>query len=626
MRIWSKQAYAKINQQNEKFLRGYISEEKETSSNYRVGIVGGGPKGAYAIERLASIWRSRLPGEKLEIICFNTDKHFSCGPNYLPNQPDFLLVNYSLGNIDFWTEEPEQLIEDRKSLLDFINHDQESDNMAASGEDFCSRALTGIYLQHCLCQLITSLPDSIRVQLVPNPVTAINHCGDELILSTENGKYHSFSEVICCTGHSYSFQDELSVKLKKNVAKSENLTYVEHIYPISNMRNTGFTGKDLLIKGMGLTFVDAVLGMTEGMGGRFESNDHTMTYIPSGLEPARIYSFSRSGLPMLARKAGKAKCLPLKYFTSDFVEEQLASGGKLVLERDIYPTIEKEYHYQYVKNLAYRYGLLDENDSSLNLDELEELARAFIPDYKPFDLQKFLFPLLIKNSHHDAVIEFIEQSISPAKFPIDIQVVQDMSAVWRAIYPFFSKLYNYGGLSGKSQKLVDQIYFGGFQRVSYGPPILNMRKIHALAEAGIVCFDIGSSPSLRTNLETQKFEIYSTGLLNSIKSDILINARIAKIGDMDSHSPIYNQLHNNYNLSLYQNESYKPGCLELDKDGVLINLKGVTLNGTPTEGWTLDNESLSRTNNNFITPWANKLVTNYVNQISKINAYCPSMD
>jgi len=373
--------------------------------------------------------------------------------------------------------------------------------------------------------------------------------------------------------------------------------------------------------------VDAILGLTEGMGGKFVSNENSLTYIPSGLEPARIYPFSRTGLPMLARQAGGAENLRLKYFTDNFVESLLLSGKKPAFEADLYPTIEKEYRYQFVKNLLNRYdGSIDLEDASISLEEVEYLAQSALPDFTAFDLQKFLMPTLGTHSHHNAVLDYITQSIAPAHFPPEVQSIQDMSAVWRAIYPNFRKLYNFGGLSGKSQELVDLRYFGYFQRVSYGPPIWNMRKIHALAVAGIVRFDIGPSPTLSINSDRQLFEIESEGMLMKIESEILVNARIAKIGKISSHQSIYKQLHTKYGIQQYQNDNYKPGCFELDEEGALIGLKGVTLNGTPTEGWTLDNESLSRTNNNFITPWAKKLVKNYVNRISQINPYCPSVD
>jgi len=621
MKIWSKQAFDSINRLNKAFLQAYIFEEIKPESNFRVGIIGGGPKGVYAIERLASIWQSHHHDEPLEIICFNKDEHFASGPNYRTDQPDYLLINYSLGNVNFWTDESEQLVEHRMSLLEFIDSYQETDRNVARQEDFCSRALTGIYLQHCLCQVLASLPDSINVQLVPQPIDYLDFESDKMIVSSEALKAYCFSEVILCTGHSYSFEDEMSQQLRKG---NSNGSYIEHIYPITRLGETDYSGKDVLVQGMGLTFVDAVLGLTEGLGGSFDSTEDSMRYIPSGSEPSTIYPFSRSGLPMLAREAGGPEGVLLKYFTKRFVEKLLAYRRKLDFTTEIYPTIELEYRYQYVDNLLNRYGLFHSN--GLGLEELEYLAKTKIPDFRPFDLDKFLLPTNTLTFDHNAILEYIKQSIAPDQFSPEIQSTQEMSSVWRGLYPSFRKLYNFGGLTGESQKVVDRIYFGRFQRVSYGPPIWNMRKIYALAEAGIIRFDIGKAPVLLIRDDTQKFSVKSDASPEPIEGEILINARIAKMENQNSQPPIYKHVQRKNGVSLYQNGDYRPGCLNLDRKGALQNRNGVTLNGTPTEGWTLDNESLSRSNNNFITPWAKKIANNYVNKTSKTNPYCPSLD
>lgn len=328
---------------------------------------------------------------------------------------------------------------------------------------------------------------------------------------------------------------------------------------------------------------------------------------------------------MLARKAGGSENLTLKYFTDRFVEKLLALGDKLDFDADIYPTIDREYRYQYVKNLLNRYDCIFQS-GDLSLDEFENFARTEIPDFTPFDLETYLFPTKKFKFDHNAILEYIKQSIAPDHFPLEIQSTQEMSAVWRTLYPSFRKLYNFGGLTGESQEQVDRIYFGKFQRVSYGPPIWNMQKIYALAVADIIRFDVGSSPTLHIDAETQKFVVTSESLPKPIESEILINARIAKMVNLNSQPSIYKHLHDKYGVGQYRNGQYSPGCFNINKKGALINLKGVTLNGTPTEGWTLDNESLSRTNNNFITPWAKNIVYTYVNTTSQINPYCPSMD
>ena len=65
----------------------------------------------------------------------------------------------------------------------------------------------------------------------------------------------------------------------------------------------------------------------------------------------------------------------------------------------------------------------------------------------------------------------------------------------------------------------------------------------------------------------------------------------------------------------YENKgisSYKPGCLDINKCGNPIDINGkvnidFTFYGTPTEGITFDNDTLSRTRNDFASMWAKKV-------------------
>ena len=57
---------------------------------------------------------------------------------------------------------------------------------------------------------------------------------------------------------------------------------------------------------------------------------------------------------------------------------------------------------------------------------------------------------------------------------------------------------------------------------------------------------------------------------------------------------------------------YETGGIEIDPNGNAINSEGkieqnISLYGTPTEGVTHDNDTLSRSRNNFASVWARKV-------------------
>jgi uncharacterized NAD(P)/FAD-binding protein YdhS len=68
----------------------------------RVAIVGLGPKGLYALERLLDHARDLGPAAGLEIDVFEPHPVPGAGPVYDPRQPEYLLMNFAAGHVDMW--------------------------------------------------------------------------------------------------------------------------------------------------------------------------------------------------------------------------------------------------------------------------------------------------------------------------------------------------------------------------------------------------------------------------------------------------------------------------------------------------------------------------------------------
>lgn len=625
--MWSTNHLTDINSQNKKVLADYIGDGYLPESNFRVAIVGGGPKGAYAIERLTSVWDAYSSGKFLDIVCFNKTDDFGSGPNYQPEQPDFLLMNYSLGKVDFWTGEEEQLVYDRPDLHEFLIRYQNEHEEEVLTSDYSSRAVTGIYLQYCLCKVIEALPSNIRLHLVTDEVKSITEISHSLMINTENGMHFGFSEVMCCTGHAYSFEEAHSSGNPARKINGATPTLHKSVYPIHHLQNEDISGETVAIKGMGLTFVDAVLAITEGKGGKFEKDNGRMTYLASGREPKEILAFSRTGLPMIARQGDLGtNGFSLRYFTEETVDHLIEKHEGLDFKSQLLPFIQHEFRYQYIVHL-----LRNKSDKSIlsekTLLELEFFATGIFPDFSPFDLEKFLSPKLPPKESHSAVIAYLEETVYPENFDELHQSFVAMSSLWREINPIFNKLYSFGKLSGESQRCFDLDYYSRFQHVAFGPPKENMEKILTLAKAGILRFDLANDPKVSVQHQSSKIKIRNKQVPCSKVASLLIDARIPKSGGLETQPEYIRQLILEMGVDFFSNDDYKTGCLELDGTGRLKKQQQICFYGTPTEGWTLDNESLSRSNNNFLTLWAKQIAQIYVNTKNpKINSDYSTMD
>ena len=96
--IWKKEH---ITPQND--LYSYSQTVNKTYSPpaeaHTVAIVGGGPKGMYAVNHFANQMHLNPTTRHYELLWFNQDEYFACGPNYHIHQPDYLLINYCIGHV-----------------------------------------------------------------------------------------------------------------------------------------------------------------------------------------------------------------------------------------------------------------------------------------------------------------------------------------------------------------------------------------------------------------------------------------------------------------------------------------------------------------------------------------------
>ena len=105
---------------------------------------------------------------------------------------------------------------------------------------------------------------------------------------------------------------------------------------------------------MGLAFVDLLVLLMVGRGGRFEElPDGGLRYLPSGAEP-RLWAGSRRGVPyhskITSTLRGKATGEPA-FFTAEAVAALLEAPGELDFRAQLWPLIAKDAGYAYYREL-----------------------------------------------------------------------------------------------------------------------------------------------------------------------------------------------------------------------------------------------------------------------------------
>lgn len=576
-------------------------------------VVGGGPKGYYAVERLVYALTQSGQLAEASIHWFNTDRWFGCGGNFRPDQPEFLLVNNSIGTID-----AAAIRGKRNPLVNWINRHRLAECPSATYVDFASRTLVGHYLSDTVSHFLRRLPAGADVQLVIGRVRDIVRVDGNLrIQVVERGTEQElpviYQSVMLATGHSYNQHHPEWTAFAQAVP---GVDYIPHVYPINSLNRIP-AGKPVAIRGLGLTFVDTVLALTEGRGGVFREEASVVSYHPSGHEPSKIFAFSRSNLPMIARSPiNLANRYRLRFLTTHWAAKlRNERGAEVDFATDIIPVLEREMAHAYHRT-AWRD--FDSNDAAV------DCRITVLPDDQRFAIDRLLFgtfPLheTAGESHHQRILGYLKTGLAEAAKGERESPLMAALAVWCEAVPIIRQLYNNGGFSGDTHRVFLQSYYSALNRVAFGPPATNMKKIYCLAEAGYIHFPCSAPPQVQTDRQKQVF-VLSDGPRQA-EAPVLIDARIARPDVAAGNTAIFANLLATGLATPMDNGGFQPGCVAIAPTGHLLGADGqptdIAVYGTPTEGATLDNDSLSPSCNDLATPWAESVAASMTHPKAK---------
>lgn len=593
---------------------------------YKIAIVGLGPKGLYAFERLMAQLHEVDGERRIEIHLFEKIGNFGAGEIYDYDQPEYLLMNYPNRNINVWPDEhPKPSVPETLNFVRWLSlSDRKSDPDLENG--FSPRSMVGNYLQYCCDLVIAHHKEFIRTVKHTAKVKDIRKTANELVLEyKENEELRNLSvnDVILTTGHS-SCTGKLEKFAKDTMAGYADTDFIPYVYPfeerLGNIRKNSTIG----IKGLGLTFIDTVLALTEGRGGKFEALENgNLIYLPSRDEPNKIIAFSRTGLPMIPRngKEGLAPYQPI-YFTYENIRERAGINKKISFVEHVIPLFIAEMEHRYYSIVFERQNLSFYPDKDLN--RLKEQINAFHEQFP--NIYKLKFGDLFKTISFDnstielGALAYMRYILKEAELGSEQSAFMAAAMTWGRLSETFNSIYNFGGMTADSHYIFDAKYRSKLNRISYGPPLENAKKILALVETGIVTMDFAQNPEVKKL--PHGWAIYNSHL-NFQKVDMLIDARIPSINSTEDWSPLLCKMMGRGLLRpyiLHDVVPYNVGCPEINKLGQAIQSNGETVDnisfyGTPTEGATYDNDSLSRSRNNFASQWALNVVENYKTKI-----------
>ncbi|WP_412988941.1 FAD/NAD(P)-binding protein [Pediococcus siamensis] len=584
----------------------------------KIALIGAGPRNLMALERLIA-WHKRIPSSALTIHLF--DPAGIAGRVWQPDQPHELLMNSLAAKITLFTDhtvEMEGPIVPGPTLLEWAqrngNHFINEGNFKnksyllreiahLTAESYASRALYGVYQEWFYQELCNHLPQAVRVVFHQSAVTSIQQLTPRTYKLSYDDSAETFSGVAMALGEGMS---ELSSSEKglSHFANAHHLIYLRTGYPAEQNFDSLPANQPVLLRGLGLNFMDAMIMLTTHRGGTFKRQpDDSLIYQPSGTEP-KIYAGSGRGFPYHARgfdQKAVGETRPLYFLSNQLVahmiEKQERMSGQQFLNY-IYADVACTY---YTKLVAQKYTGISAHKFEQAFQK-EPLATEVLDDYgiakeDRLDWDKLAHP---EGKTADAaafktvMVKYLEQDIAAAKRGNKTGPFASAMDTLRELRTNIRKVITYKLISDEDYA---KYILGGFNSLNsflaVGPPILRSEQLLALIKAGIIEI---LGPQLQVELDQEQFVAYSKRFPEKkVAVKAIVEARLPSVDVRISQNPLIQNLLTSglarpYSLHFADEETKQLGALDvttetaelLDSDGDPI--PNVYLWGISTEG------------------------------------------
>ncbi|MET8772110.1 FAD/NAD(P)-binding protein [Streptomyces sp. NPDC004658] len=446
-------------------------------------IVGAGPRGTGLLERLAANAPELYAGPGLDIHL--VDPHPPGGGRiWRQAQSPLLWMNSQAEDVTMFTDDTVAMagpVREGPTLHEWARLD---------GRTFPDRQLQGRYLRWVYERAVADLPPNVTVHHHPHRALRVDGPREGRQRVWLEGRPHPLPAdlVILTLGHLDSELDAEQAELAA-YAREHGLVHLPPDFTADSDLSALAPGAPVLVRGFGLAFVDLMVLLTEGRGGRYEGE----TYRPSGREPV-LYVGSRRGVPYHSKIGydwtGDRPPLP-RFLGPAEVAELLARPAGLDFRRDVWPLVEKELGFAHYHRLftahpartAMAWTDFEEKYAAAgDPAEIRALVAAAVPDPGDrLDLAAIDHPLDgVRYASHDDFQEglrsYIEDDLrrrhDPAHSP-------DL-AVFLGLLSVYGQLVRLGDIGSW--------WHGFFSYLASGPPGPRLRQMLALSRAGLLRF------------------------------------------------------------------------------------------------------------------------------------------
>ncbi|MFE2963510.1 FAD/NAD(P)-binding protein [Streptomyces sp. NPDC059340] len=527
-------------------------------------IVGAGPRGTGLIERIAANAPELYAGSGIEGLDIHlVDPHPpGAGRIWREAQSPLLWMNSHAEDVTMFTDETVAMagpVRPGPTLHEWA---------AVDGRTFADRQLQGAYLSWVHEQAVAALPPDVTVHHHPCRALRVNgpREGRQQVWLEGRPRPLLADLVVLALGHLDAELDEEQRELAA-YARAHDLVHLPPDFTADSDLSSLAPGEPVLVRGFGLAFVDLMVLLTEGRGGRYDGD----TYVPSGQEPV-LYVGSRRGVPYHSKIGydwtGERPPLP-RFFGPAEVDAVLARPDGFDFRRDVWPLIEKELGFAHYHRL---FGVHPERTSIAWTDfeekyaageaaEREALVASAVPDPADrLDLAALDRPLdgvryASEEEFQEGLRAYIEGDLSRRHDPGNSPDL----AVFLGLLSVYGQLIRLGD--------VGPWWHGFFSYLASGPPGPRLRQMLALSRAGVVRF-VGADMAVVA--EDGVFRASSATVPGAtVEARALVEARLPEPTVGRALDPLLRELHDDGAVETPE------GLLRVDRtDGRILDRAG----------------------------------------------------
>ncbi len=529
-----------------------------TTDRAAIAIVGAGPRGAGLLERVVASVPELRPHAGLDVHLIDPYPA-GAGRIWRHEQSPLLAMNSMAADVTMFTDDSVRCdgpIVAGPSMWDWaqdlragllpgeevadLGPELAAELCALTAATFPSRRLQSAYLGWVLRHVLADLPAGVRVHVHECRATRLTDDGPAQLVHLDGGATLRVDAVVLASGHLDATPTDAELDLAARAAAA-GLRYLPPEQTTDSDLSGIEPGEPVIVRGTGLAFVDLVVLLFEGRGGRYEPGpDGELRYVPSGREPVLHVGSPRGSLyhakTEYALRGGRPT---LPRFLGPEAVDPLVARGHVDLRTEVWPLMAKEIAWGWYHELLHGHPdrvRLDANSftdrysaASWGSPEMVALLDEAVPDPRDrIDFAALDRPLDgVRAGSLDAlqplvrahIEDDLHQHVDPAHTP-HLGAFVAMLSVYAQVTPLVTE----GALTARSKDRDIRWWQGFFNAVASGPPGFRVRQMLALSRAGFVRF---LGPGMWTEVDGSVFRAGGSAVPGeSVTATVMVDGRL----------------------------------------------------------------------------------------------------